>query len=229
MLDPLVSVLLPVFDAEDTVGEALTSLSTQVLEDFEIVVVDDGWASARHWPARIKTLGDIIDQAGREGRPVALMTTAARPGGPAAALSGLMSAGDARELVENLEPKPWTVERTTGALDAARLPVPSEVVWLSDGLVHDGEAAATFARALARLGPATILVDEPADLAQVLAPPVNAGSQFELTVQLAAPVQAHHLGRLDGDHAHSGTDLHERKTCHVKIPRFVQPVHPTCG
>ena len=153
-----------------------------------LVVIDDGWASARHWPARIKTLGDIIDQAGREGRPVALMTTAARPSGPAAALSGLMSAGDARELVENLEPKPWTVKRTTGALDAVRLPVPSEVVWLSDGLVHDREAAATFARALAGLGPATILVDEPADLAQVLAPPVNAGSQFELTVQLAAPV-----------------------------------------
>ena len=46
MLDPLVSVLLPVFDAEDTVGEALTSLSTQVLEDFEIVVVDDGSGDA---------------------------------------------------------------------------------------------------------------------------------------------------------------------------------------
>ena len=42
MPDPLVSVLLPVFDAQDTVGEALTSLSAQSLEDFEIVVIDDG-------------------------------------------------------------------------------------------------------------------------------------------------------------------------------------------
>ena len=153
-----------------------------------LVIVDDGWAAARRWPARIETLGDIVDQAGRDGRPVALMTTAVGPGSAAASVSGLMAAGDARELVENLEPKPWTVTRDTGALDAARLPVPSEVVWLSDGLAHDGEAATAFAQALARLGPSTILIDEPAELAQVLAPPVSAGSQIDITVKLAEPV-----------------------------------------
>ena len=42
MSDPLVSVLLPVFDAEATLSEALTSLEAQSFEDFEIVAVDDG-------------------------------------------------------------------------------------------------------------------------------------------------------------------------------------------
>ena len=153
-----------------------------------LVVVDDGWAAARRWPARIETLGDIIDQAGRDGRPVALMTTAPGPGGSAASLSGLMAAGDARELVENLKPKPWSVTRTTEALEAAHLPVPMEVVWLSDGLQYDRESAAAFAQALARFGQSTILIDDPAELAHVLAAPVSAGSQFDLTVKLAEPV-----------------------------------------
>ena len=42
MSDPLVSVLLPIFNAEDTVEAALRSLSAQSLTDFEIVAVDDG-------------------------------------------------------------------------------------------------------------------------------------------------------------------------------------------
>ena len=42
MSDPLVSVLLPIFDAEGTVQAALRSLSAQSLTDFEIVAVDDG-------------------------------------------------------------------------------------------------------------------------------------------------------------------------------------------
>jgi len=40
--DPLVSVLLPVFDAQATLVEALASLEAQSLQDFEIVAVDDG-------------------------------------------------------------------------------------------------------------------------------------------------------------------------------------------
>ena len=39
---PLVSVLLPVYNGATTIEEALDSLASQSLEDFEIVVVDDG-------------------------------------------------------------------------------------------------------------------------------------------------------------------------------------------
>lgn len=60
MPDPLVSVLLPVFDAQDTVGEALDSLSAQSLGDFEIVVVDDG--------SRDRSVSSIATHARREPR-----------------------------------------------------------------------------------------------------------------------------------------------------------------
>src|ERR1041384_3918310 len=37
-----------------------------------VLVVDDGWAAARNWPARQQMLGDLIDQAQREDRQVVL-------------------------------------------------------------------------------------------------------------------------------------------------------------
>jgi glycosyltransferase involved in cell wall biosynthesis len=39
---PLVSVLMPVYNAEATLAEALDSLQAQTLGDLEIVAVDDG-------------------------------------------------------------------------------------------------------------------------------------------------------------------------------------------
>src|ERR671918_1785850 len=39
---PLVSVLMPVRDEAPYLAEALASLSAQTLEDFEVLVVDDG-------------------------------------------------------------------------------------------------------------------------------------------------------------------------------------------
>lgn len=42
MTAPLVSVLLPAFDAEATLASALFSIARQTLRDFECVVVDDG-------------------------------------------------------------------------------------------------------------------------------------------------------------------------------------------
>jgi cellulose synthase/poly-beta-1,6-N-acetylglucosamine synthase-like glycosyltransferase len=40
--DPLVSVLVPVRDEAEYLGESLRSLAAQTLEDFEVLVVDDG-------------------------------------------------------------------------------------------------------------------------------------------------------------------------------------------
>ena len=39
---PLVSVLVPAYDAEATLAETLASVREQTLEDFEVIVVDDG-------------------------------------------------------------------------------------------------------------------------------------------------------------------------------------------
>ena len=42
MSEPLVSILMPVYNAAATLDEAFESLRNQSLRDFEIVAVDDG-------------------------------------------------------------------------------------------------------------------------------------------------------------------------------------------
>lgn len=39
---PLVSVIMPVFNAVDTLPQALASLVAQTLEDWECIIIDDG-------------------------------------------------------------------------------------------------------------------------------------------------------------------------------------------
>ncbi len=43
MIDqPLISVVMPVFNAEQYVAEAIQSILDQTLPDFELIIVDDG-------------------------------------------------------------------------------------------------------------------------------------------------------------------------------------------
>src|SRR3954453_19841671 len=41
-----------------------------------LLVVDDGWAAAKHWDHRIAIARDLLQQAQREGRDVLLLDTA---------------------------------------------------------------------------------------------------------------------------------------------------------
>ena len=45
-----------------------------------VLVADNGWASARDWPARLRAIGALLDQAERERRQVVLLETAPPPG-----------------------------------------------------------------------------------------------------------------------------------------------------
>src|SRR4051794_21816555 len=45
-----------------------------------VLMVDDGWAAARDWPARQNALKELVGQAAREDRKVVLMGTAPAPG-----------------------------------------------------------------------------------------------------------------------------------------------------
>ncbi len=41
-----------------------------------LLVMDDGWASAADWPARVAAANAALDRAARDGRPALLLTTA---------------------------------------------------------------------------------------------------------------------------------------------------------
>jgi hypothetical protein len=55
------------------------------------VIVDDDWAAAHRWPERKAALDELIDQAQRSGRSVALVRTAPPPKGASAQPVQLMA------------------------------------------------------------------------------------------------------------------------------------------
>ena len=42
MTKPTISVLLPFFNAEETIAVAIESLLAQTFDDFELILIDDG-------------------------------------------------------------------------------------------------------------------------------------------------------------------------------------------
>jgi hypothetical protein len=112
-----------------------------------LLVVDNGWASAAHWPERREVIDAAIDRAMRDGRTVVLAPSA--PGDP---LIGPISAEQARERAAGLAPQPYAPDRKALAETLDRElggKTDYSVVWLSDGLDY-GEGR-SFADALAKL------------------------------------------------------------------------------
>ena len=150
-----------------------------------VLVVDDGWPSASHWPARSRALGDLLDQAERSHRPALLLATAPPASGDPVAPSKLLSVAELRPLAQALQPVPWDDDRAGAikALDGLSLPAPAEVVWLSDG-IDDGNAV-KLAERLEQIGSLAVLRDDAPHLARALLPPQIEGDG--LTVKALRP------------------------------------------
>lgn len=146
-----------------------------------VLVIDDGWASARDWPARQNALRHTVDQAARDERPIVLVTTAPDARGGSSVSSGLLRPDQARSLIAAIEPKPWAVnrEKALNVLDDIRLSGSPAVLWLSDGLDY-GKADA-FAARLRKAG--TLTVFSPNKLPKIMLPPEIGGSRFTFTLR----------------------------------------------
>jgi hypothetical protein len=149
-----------------------------------LLVVDDGWAAAPHWSLRLQAADQLLAQAERAGRPVALLTTAPRAEG-AATVAGPMSPAEARRQLRVLEPSPWPVDRAAAAVAIDRQPWPdgASAVWISDGLAGsppDGDRA--LAERLLQLGGLTVMREGGGRLARLLLPPTidQAGATLHL-------------------------------------------------
>lgn len=123
-----------------------------------LIVIDDGWPAAPRWQAIRDAAVEAVGQAEREGRTVALLTTATSVDARGVEL---LSASDARDRLVAAEPKAWWPNRPLAieALQAANLQTAS-VLWLTDGVARD-EAARAYARSFAAvlddLGPLTVV------------------------------------------------------------------------
>src|SRR5271167_3811354 len=109
------------------------------------ILIDDGWAAAAAWDARLRTAEDIITRAESDHRAVAII-----PISEGTRDISFAAAGSARVRLQQIKPKPHTVDRTEalpaiGRFLAATRDV--EVIWLSDAI--DLGRGGDFVKALA--------------------------------------------------------------------------------
>lgn len=152
-----------------------------------LLVVDDGWASAPDWPARMQAATAVLDRAERQGRAVALLTTAPDLRGAAPRLTPAMPVPEARALVAALRPLPWAPARGAATAALAGWTAPdTAIAYIADGVAHD-DAAAPFARALARIGPVAETRADAAPARMLLPPRPEAAQLVARLAQTPVP------------------------------------------
>jgi len=169
-----------------------------------LLVIDDGWAAAADWPARMAAADSVLDRAGRAGRQVALLTLAPSEAAAPPTIQPAMPVADLRPRLAALRPKPWPANRAAAsdALHAWNGPEDS-VVYLPDGLstpvstrdlpghaeMPTTDADVALADALGRIGPVTEIRADSAS-AQLLRPPRAEAERLVATINQAPRAQA---------------------------------------
>lgn len=98
-----------------------------------LILIDGSWADARDWPRRVERAEVLAEEAGREGRPVAVIRLTDPP-----TATAFQAANAWGERLAGLTPQPWAPD-LSGWADA--LPAGDFAsFWLSDGVDHPGRA-----------------------------------------------------------------------------------------
>jgi hypothetical protein len=159
------------------------------------LVIDDGWASAKGWPERAAAAARLAGRAGREGRAVIVLGTAA---GREAPVPAPLAAAAARKTIEAMRPNPWPTDRRAVAAalaqwsEANRSP-PLPVAWLSDGIESAEGEARGFAETLGRSGPVMLAEPPPERLPLLLRPPRTEGDALALAADRASAGARHEV------------------------------------
>ncbi len=151
-----------------------------------VLVIDNGWASAKNWDSKMNAMVELIGRAEREERPVVLLPTAETSSKRRTIVTASLPAGEALELAQAIQPQPWPIERMNALEVLQNLDLGSSVhvVWLSDG-VADAQSDA-FGQGLRRVGSLTILRDQAGALAKIVRPPEDDGLELVVSVERAA-------------------------------------------
>ena len=130
-----------------------------------LMLIDDGWAAAGSWDARLRAADEMIARAEADDRGVALL-----PLSETTRDLSLQVAGAARVALKQIKPQPQSVDRTAALplIERFLQKAPKvEVVWLSDG-VDTGDGA-TFVPGLKR-----VIGDHPLTIVTGGLPPAHA-------------------------------------------------------
>ena len=148
-----------------------------------LLVVDDGWASAPDWQARIVAASAALDRAQRAGREAALLTTARSGQNSAPTLSPVMPVAELRPRLAALHPQPWPPDHAAAAL--ALRGASGTVVYVADGLKAPGDNV--FAAALAAAGSVTEVAPSVPNVQMLLAPRSEADRLVARVATLPGP------------------------------------------
>jgi glycosyltransferase involved in cell wall biosynthesis len=221
-LPPLISIVVAMHDAEPYIAEAIDSCLRQRLEDWELVIVDDG--SVDRSVSIARSFADprirVIQQGTNQGPGVARNVGLAAAGGE---WLTVLDADDRYDpdrlaclmgLAEDLGPRCVYVDRWRRFANQGDLPDPTSCPGLSAGDVEELTLATWFSRG--RQGQPLFHGSALADLRD-LYPPLRVG---EDVVFLARLVRAHHLRILSTCHEHYhyrtvGTSLSQRGRSHL--------------
>lgn len=150
-----------------------------------VLVIDNGWASAKNWDSKMNAMVELIGRAEREERQVVLLPTAENSSKRRTIVTAPLPASEALELAQGIQPHPWPIERMNALelLQSLDLGSSAHVVWLSDG-VADAQSDA-FGQSLRRVGSLTVLRDQTGALAKIVRPPEDDGLELVVTVERA--------------------------------------------
>jgi len=145
-----------------------------------VLVIDDGWGAAPNWSVLQRHAERLTERAERANRPVAIVPTAPAALDEAQIKRGLLRPDEARAALRALKPKPWPTDRNAAMaeLEKLRLPTPSHVVWLSDGL--DSKDLRTAAERALKLGSLEVVQPESSRVALVLLQPEAGGRELKV-------------------------------------------------
>lgn len=141
-----------------------------------LLLVDNGWAAGRDWPARRAAMEELVAQADRQGRPVIVLPTAQPPGAEKLRPTAPLPAVEARRVIQALEPLPWPTDRAAAVEAVRSLAVQgsTHAVWLSDGI--GDRTVRPLAETLQRMGSAEVLDDSSDKPPHLLLPPAPEGT-----------------------------------------------------
>ena len=119
-----------------------------------LVFVDDGWAAAADWRARLDAGSAALADAGQAGRTAVVVRASAPPSGAGLALR---AAGDVAAGLAGLTPEAWASDHALARGWAEGLDPDQrfDTIWISDGLATPDRAA--LARAFAARGVLSVL------------------------------------------------------------------------
>lgn len=144
-----------------------------------LIVTDGSWASARDWNRRTDRITGLLEDAGRAGRPVAIVSLTDLPqaAGNGDGTPQFMEAKAWETRLPNLQPKPWAPDPKAVATWATALKGGFDTYWLSDGLARDDRSA--LLKALQSHG--SVRVFESPRPAYALRPPQFKSGAIEVT------------------------------------------------